>query len=285
MSDGPNAQQIEYWNSEASAKWTENHAELDARIGPLGRLALDRAAPAPGERVLDVGCGCGATSLELALRVGEGGAVLGVDVSEPMLALARRRADEAGAKSLRFERADAQTFAFELGAFDVAVSRFGVMFFSDPVAAFANLRRALRPGGRLAFVCWRALPENPWAGLPFQAVASVVGPPPPPEPGAPGPFALADPERLRAILDGAGFAESALDARDTEIDLAGGQGLEAACRFAVFVGPASRLLGEAPAEQRARAAEAVRAALAPHAQGPRVPLGAAVWLVSATNPG
>ena len=281
----PNAEQIEYWNASASAKWIDHNADLDARIGPLGRLALDRAAPRPGERVLDVGCGCGATSLELAERVGPEGAVLGVDVSAPMLELARRRAAEAELGCLRFEQADAQVCAFPPGAFDAAVSRFGVMFFEDPTSAFSNLRRGLRPGGRLAFVCWRPLPDNPWAGLPFQAVTGVVGAPPPPEPGAPGPFSLADGDRVRAILDGAGFDEIAVEPRDAEIDLAGGGGLDAATHFAAVVGPASRLLADVDEAARSRAAEAVRSALEPHVAGDRVPLAAAVWLVSATNPG
>lgn len=281
---GPNAEQIEYWNATASAKWIDNHAELDARIGPLGRLAIDRAAPQPGERVLDVGCGCGATSLELAERVGREGVVLGVDVSAPMLELAHRRAAEAGLGALRFECADAQTHAFASGGFDAAVSRFGVMFFEDPTAAFANLRRGLRPGGRLAFVCWRPLKQNPWAALPFQAVVGVVGAPPPPEPGAPGPFALADSERVRAILAGAGFTDVAIEPREAEIDLAGGGGLDAATRFATVVGPASRLLADVDEVTRERVGESVRAALAPHARGERVPLAGAVWLVSAANP-
>ena len=284
---GPNAEQIEYWDSAGGAKWVANQEELDARIEPLGLLALDCAAPAAGERALDVGCGCGATSLELAVRVGANGRVLGVDLSALMLERARRRAASRGLSQLRFEQADAQTRDFGAGSFEVVVSRFGVMFFSDPVAAFANLRRSLAPGGRLAFVCWRELADNPWAALPFRAVAEALAAPPPPalEPGAPGPFALADSARVDSILDRAGFAERSIEARKGELDLARGGGLEAAAEFGLEMGPAGRLLLDAGAAERARARDALHSALRPHLAGDRVPLRASVWLVSARNPG
>ncbi len=166
---GPNAEQIQYWNEQRGRAWVAQQELIEAQLAPLGRHAMDRAAIAAGERVLDVGCGCGQTTLELARRVGPRGSVLGADISSVMLGRARELAGAAGATNVRFEEADAQTHAFPPAGFDVLFSRFGVMFFADPRAAFANLRTALRPGARVAFVCWQALPLNPWMAVPLAA--------------------------------------------------------------------------------------------------------------------
>src|SRR6185503_11565956 len=186
---GPNAEQIKYWNETAAPKWVEYQAVLDTQLEELGRLAMERARLVPGERVLDVGCGCGATTRALAARVGARGSAHGVDISAPMLARAAELTRAAGVGNVRFTNADAQTYAFEPGGADVLFSRFGVMFFTDPPAAFTNLRRALRPGGRVAFVCWQPLAENPWLLVPLSTAAQHIQLPPPPAPGAPGPFA------------------------------------------------------------------------------------------------
>ena len=203
---GPNAEQIEYWNSERARKWVELQERMDALIEAFGARAIERAGLAAGERVIDVGCGCGGTTLDLAGRVGARGRVLGVDISAVMLSRARERAKSVGLANVEFVDADAQTHAFEAGAWDCAFSRFGVMFFADPARAFANLRRALRQGGRVSFACWRAMPENEWVTVPLTALMKVIAPPPPPLPGAPGPFAFGDPQRVRGLLGEAGFA-------------------------------------------------------------------------------
>jgi SAM-dependent methyltransferase len=281
---GPNAEQIEYWNSVRAQRWVELQERMDALIEGFGARALERAELAAGERAIDVGCGCGATSLALAGRVGARGRVLGVDVSSQMLARARERARSAGLSNVEFVDGDAQTHAFDAGAWDCVFSRFGVMFFADPARAFANLRRALRRGGRVSFACWRALPENPWVTVPFAALAKVVAPPPPPPPpGAPGPFSFGDPERVRGILSEAGFAEIELTPHDGPLTL--GTDLDDAVEFALTAGPASRLLEGASASDRARARDVVREALAPHARGGAVALTGAIWLVRASNPG
>jgi SAM-dependent methyltransferase len=220
---------------------------------------MDRLAPAPGETLLDVGCGCGDTSLELARRVGAEGEVLGLDISAPMLDVARRRAKEDGARGLEFREADAQTAALP-GGRDAVFSRFGVMFFADPVAAFRNLRRALRPGGRLVFVCWRPLAENLWMRLPAETAAGLVPPAPPPEPGAPGPFAFADPDRVRRILAEAGFAGIEITPHDEAI---GGLDLEGTVEMSFRVGPLGAILRERPdlapvLRDRVRVAEPLR---------------------------
>ncbi len=280
---GPNAEQIEYWNSSQAQKWVALQERLDALIEPFGALAIERAELSLRDRVIDVGCGCGATSLALAERVGPFGRVLGIDVSAIMLERARERAQREGAPQAEFENADAQTHAFEAGEWDCAYSRFGVMFFADPTRAFANLRTALRRGGRVSFACWRSFPENPWMTVPFAALATFLAPPPPPPPGAPGPFSFGDPERVRGILDGAGFEKVELAPHDGSLTL--GNDLDEAVGFTLSMGPASRLLENASAAERTRAERVVRAALAPHASGGAVSLSGAIWLVTARNPG
>jgi SAM-dependent methyltransferase len=273
---GPNAAQIAYWNESAGPSWVAAQDALDAQLRPLGLKAMAALDPRPGERLIDVGCGCGDSSLELARRVGEGGAVLGADISAPMLAVARRRAEAAGLSWATFIEADAQTHAFEPA--DGVFSRFGVMFFADPTAAFANLRRALKPGGRVAFVCWRPLADNPWMTVPMLGVAPLLPEPPPaPPPGAPGPFAFADGERVRGILEGAGFTDIAIDASDQPM----GQGdLATAARMALSVGPVAMAVRAWP-ELRERIHAAVQAALAPYETPDGVRLNASVWIVRA----
>ena len=171
-SDGPNAEQISYWNEQAGPVWVAEQQSLDAMLEPLGQTAMELAGIEPGNRVLDVGCGAGNTTLQLGERVGPSGSLLGVDLSAPMLERARERARSAGADHVSFQQADAQIEP--LRDFDRVFSRFGVMFFADPVAAFANLRRALGPGGRIAFICWRPLAENPWILEPMRILAELV---------------------------------------------------------------------------------------------------------------
>jgi SAM-dependent methyltransferase len=212
--------------------------------------------------------------------------VLGVDVSQPMLARARERAAAAGLAQVEFLEADAQTAALDPGAFDLLFSRFGVMFFADPAAAFANLRRALRPGARVAFLCWQRLAENPWIMVPLAALAKHVELPPPPAPDAPGPFAFADAQRVQRLLERGGLADVAFE--DLRLPfLLGGGGLDDAVEFSLEIGPASAALREANAgpELRARVASAVREELAEFVdpQG-RVAMPSAAWLVSARNP-
>lgn len=275
----PNAAQAAYWNDVAGRSWAQFQEGLDRQVAPLGRRAMAALGPAPGERILDIGCGSGQTSLELAQAVGAGGRVLAVDLSEPLLEIARRRA--AGVEQLEVRQGDAQTFPFEPGGFDAAFSRFGVMFFEDPAAAFANIRRGLRPAGRLAFVCWRKPDENPIMRLPMEAAGSLVPAPTPPEPGAPGPFAFADPDRVRSILATAGFADVEITPHDEKV---GSGDLETAVALALRIGPLGSILRENPGLKEA-VAPRVRAAFLEH-DGPEGPkLDAAVWIVTARSPG
>ncbi len=277
-----NADQINYWNASAGETWAALNERLDRTIEPLGRAAMEALAPAAGERLVDIGCGCGQTTLALAGRVGDGGAVLGVDVSAPMLAIARARAARAGLTQAAFLQADAQTHRFEAGAFDAAFSRFGVMFFADPAAAFANIRAALAPGGRLAFLCWRAAAENPMMTVPFAAaLPHLPQAPPPPDPLAPGPFAFADKDRVRGALAAAGFSNIDIALHDQPI---GGGDLEAGVDTALKVGPLGAILRERP-ELRGTVIDAVRAALTPFAGDAGVIFDSATWIVTARNAG
>ncbi len=279
--EGPNAQQIEYWNEVSGARWVEMKEVIDAQIAPLGEAAMARSGIAKGERVLDIGCGCGQTSLQLAERVGENGSVLGIDISAVMLDHARERTKEAGCANLEFRNADAQTEPFS-GDFDRLFSRFGVMFFAAPEDAFSNLRSALRPGGQLTCVTWKPLAENPWMLVPAMAAAKHLPQSgPPPDPTAPGPFAFADPERVEAILATAGFENISHEPLDRELLIGGGRSLDETVEFIVQLGPVGAALREADNDLRMPVLAAVREALEPYHDGSGVRMPAGAWIVSA----
>ena len=216
-----NAAQAEYWNCVAGQKWTDHQQHQDQVLSPVSDRLIAAARPKQGDRVIDVGCGCGATTIEFAARVSPGGEVLGLDISEPMLGRARERAE---GLPIRFERADATVHAFKPEAADLVASRFGVMFFADPARSFANLRSGLKVGGRLAFACWREARQNPFFILPLREAGKHAPPLPETDPEAPGPFAFASEARVRRILSEAGFADVALEPHDLELDIAVGRG-------------------------------------------------------------
>ena len=278
---GGNAAQGEYWERRSSS-WIEAENYTTLVTGSFGRRAMASLALEPGARVLDVGCGTGLTTIELARRVSPDGTAVGLDIAPSMLAVARAKADHEGVGNVEFVVGDAQSGDFD-GGFDAVFSQFGVMFFSDPAAAFANLRRALRIGGRIAFACWQGLFENEWMFVPGSAVVAVTGElPPMPGPGEPGPFSLADPDRLEQLLLGAGFstvdvlphAESVLvDADQLEMVV------QAACRVGA-VREALEVNDDPEFHERMRSA--VRAALSERVQGGQLRLGAAALLVTGT---
>jgi SAM-dependent methyltransferase len=280
--DDPNAEQIAYWNGPAGQRWLDRQQTQDALLAPIADVLLDRVAPRVGEIVLDIGCGCGTTSIALARCVAPSGHVLGIDVSAPMLGRARQLAPPG--LPVEFALADATAYPFETGRADLLYSRFGVMFFADPVRSFANMRRGLRDGARLAFACWREPRENPWLLLPLQEAYRHVPRLPEVGPEDPGPFSFAAERRVRGILGRAGFSAIDLEPIDLSIDLANGGGLDAAVDTALGIGPASRALDGQPAQLRAAAADSIRAALAQHQVGSAVPLPAAFWIVTATSP-
>jgi len=276
------ADQLAYWTGPGGAQWVARQAYTDLQLAPITDAVLAVAAAAEGERVLDIGCGCGTTTMLLADAVGPTGHVTGLDVSEPMLGWARERG--VGRSNIDWVLADAAARAFPPASFDLLFSRFGVMFFGDPAAAFANLRAALKPGGRLVFVCWRAFDDNPWMRIPLHAAYQHIPRLPKPGPEDPGPFAFADPGRVSRILAQAGWARPTLTPVDVSLDLAAGGGLERAVDQATNIGAASRALREAPEDTRPAAIAAIRTALEPYVSGDTVKLGGAVWVVSA-DPG
>ena len=278
-----NSEQIAEWNGALGQRWVSMQREIDAIVSPFGTEAVKLAAPQPGERVIDVGCGCGDTSIEIARIVGKAGAVLGVDVSQPMLDVARSEAASADLPQLSFLEGDASKAALPT-SFDLVFSRFGVMFFSDPMQAFSHMRTSLRPGGRCVFACWRAPRDNAWAMVPLSAARNAMGvKPSPADPNAPGPFAFADEERLRGILAAAGF--DALDVQRVDVPLALGASPRAAAEHVLQIGPASRFVREVGVEHLPVILDAVERALgevaAPDGQ---VSLNGSTWIVSASNP-
>jgi SAM-dependent methyltransferase len=277
---GDNSEQIKEWNGPSGERWAADQEKFDVLTTPFGHAALKTANVRAGERVIDIGCGCGGSSIELARAVGASGSVLGVDVSRPMLEVARRRAKAAGLANLTFEEGDASNARLPPEQ-DLLFSRFGVMFFDAPVPAFAHMRRSLEGGGRLAFVCWRSPKENPWAMVPIMAARKALGiEQPPADPHAPGPFALADENRVRAILLEAGFKDVGVEAFDA--GMPGGANAREAAEESVRLGPVSRLAHEAGPEARPRILEAVEKALAPMAGADgSITLPGRAWIVTA----
>jgi SAM-dependent methyltransferase len=245
------------------------------------QATLEGAQLRQGERVVDIGCGTGASSIALAERVGPSGLVLGVDVSAPMLARAAERLPPGA--PVKFVRADATTYQFEPAAFDLLFSRFGVMFFAEPARSFANLRTALKPTGRLAFACWRKFAENPWLRVPLRAALEHVPPLPRPGPEHPGLFSFANEQRVHRILADAGFQSVTLEPRDFELDIACGGGIEEALEAAMALGPTSRALRDQDPETRAAVATSIRRTLQPYQRGKQVALAGGIWLVTANN--
>jgi SAM-dependent methyltransferase len=262
--------------------WVRLQDRTDALIDPLGRVALERLGVAAGERVLDVGCGCGQTLLQLADLTGPSGHVLGVDISPPMLARARERLG--GRPGVDLALGDAQAYAFAPGAFDAVYSRFGVMFFDDPRAAFHNLRGAARPGGRLSFVCWQELAKNPWAARPLEAVMRHLPASAMPDlyhAGRPGPFFLSDPARVRAILGEAGWSDVSLEPVERSLSYGGCATLDEAVAYSLQIGPAARATADAPEALKPALELALREALAPFADARGVFMNGAAFVVRA----
>ncbi len=277
-----NDAQIAEWNGEQGQRWVELQQAMDAMLEPFSQAVLSAAAAQPGERVIDVGCGCGSTSLALARAVGALGSVLGVDVSAPMLAAARRLAASAAQLPLRFIEADAGESALP-GAQDLLFSRFGLMFFAAPAAALRHLRGTLRLGGRCAFVCWRAPRDNPWAMTPLMAARNALGiTPPKADPLAPGPFAFADGERLRALLSEAGFSD--IQIRRTDALLRVGSSARDAAEHSLRIGPVSRFAREAGPAHAQVIVDAIETALTPLAGADAsIHLPGSTWVVTASN--
>ena len=278
-----NDAQIEHWNSEESGHWVDHHERYDTMLAPFIDQLLAAVGLRADDRVLDVGCGCGATTLAAGAEV-RSGTALGVDISAPMLNVARQRAMAASLPSVAFAKGDAQTHPFVAGGFDVVISRFGVMFFEDPEAAFNGLTASMAPGGPMAFVCWQEMAQNPFVLVPGVALAEHV---PLPDLGpseAPGMFALADPERIRSILSDAGLDEVSVDPLHREILLGGGGSLDDAIQFLRYGGMGRAVLDGVDTSTQDRVEIAVSEALAPYLTPEGVRIGSSAWLVADIKP-
>lgn len=267
-----------YWDR-AGKVWVEQQALLDRLYAPIARAVVEAADPRAGEAVLDVGCGSGATTFEAAWRVGPQGRAVGVDISPALLELARRRVGEDGLEGVDFIQADAQTQAFA-APFDAIVSRFGVMFFPDPIAAFANLRKALKPGGRLAFACWRGPEDNAISTVPLEAAAPFLSTVPRFEKDAPGRFGFADPERVRTILDESGWQDVVIAPLDDPTPVS----IDELMTMSLRVGPLNPILANADDALRQRVGAAVAKALEPYVKDGVAEMNSACWLVTARTP-
>jgi SAM-dependent methyltransferase len=269
----------QHWPREATELYLREAGRIEAINGPFGDVMLDTAALQPGERVLDVGCGHGTTTLEAAQRVTPGGTALGVDISAPLVELARQRASAAGISNVEFLTADAQMHPFHEAGFDAMISRFGVMFFDDPDTAFANLGRAVRPGGRLVIVCPNDPLHSEWVAVAFTAAAPHVGLPDLGPPGAPGAFAFADGNRLERTIRKAGFEDVTLEAIIRPIRI--GDNVDDVAAFITSLPEGQQLLAGKPADKVAAAVDALKEGFAPYAGPNGVIVNDAAWLASA----
>jgi SAM-dependent methyltransferase len=269
------ADQAAFWNGPGGKMWLGAYDRIQRGIAGFSEIALKAANARPGERVLDIGCGTGSTTAELAKAVGPNGRVLGVDISEPLVGAARAQ----GLANATFEVGDATTYSFEAESVDLVFSRFGVMFFGDPVAAFTNIRHALKPGGRLVFICWRTPKENPWAGVPMHAADPHLPPMERPGPEDPGQYSFGDRARVERILTGAGFAAPSFEPVDLMLDQ--GKDIPDVLERISDFGPLARRFKDSTPEQIAKAKEAIGEALKPYAQPDGVKLAGACWLVRA----
>jgi SAM-dependent methyltransferase len=273
-----NADMLAFWNGKGGDIWVERQEHTDITLTPVTDALLAFAAPRAGERVVDIGCGCGAPTLEFARAVGPTGRVVALDISRPMLVEGERRAQAAGLANIDWRQADPATAT--LDEYDLVISAFGVMFFGDRVAAFANMRRGAAPNARMALVCWRKLAENPWMEVPMKAVAQHLPPRPKAVPNAPGMFAFADPDHVTEVLTASGWAPPRFEKLDLDLDIAAGCGLDEAVVQSTQIGAVNSWLRNQPEEIVSASITSIREALAPHQDGAAVRLPGAMWLIS-----
>jgi SAM-dependent methyltransferase len=273
----PNTQQAALWNDVSGKAWVEMQPILDEILGPFERLVVDAGYPGEGGNVLDIGCGAGATTLAMARRVGNDGRCVGLDISQPLVALATERTRVEEVANASFEVGDAQAYALESGHFDAIVSRFGVMFFDDPVAAFANIRQAARRGGKLAFVCWRSPVENDFMTTAARAAAPFLPPAPAPDPDAPGQFAFADGAKVKRILEASGWSSIEVEQADILCQIAEGDLMT----FVTRLGPVGAALREVDRATAEKITAVLPAAFAPFVEDGKARFIAACWLVTA----
>jgi SAM-dependent methyltransferase len=271
-----NAEQWRAWDGDEGAYWAAHADRFDRAVAPHHDRLMAAAAISAGERVLDIGCGTGQTTRDAARAASPGGTALGVDLSSGMLDVARARAAYDGLDNVAFAQVDAQVHPFDPASFDVAISRTGAMFFGEPVVAFTNVARALRPGGRMALVAWQSFADNEWIR---EITGALTGGRPlsPPPPDAPGPFSLADPARVHALLDAAGFVDVDL----TGVSAPEWFGVDADDAHAFVLGLTGWMLRDADDDTRGRAVDALRSTMRAHEGPDGVTFASAAWVITA----
>jgi SAM-dependent methyltransferase len=280
MTEIANTEQYEAWNGNSGHRWVTDADRRDHILAPVADALLAAAHLTTGESVVDIGCGCGATTLAAARAVGSAGSVCGIDLSEPMLGVARRRAEASDRADITLVQGDVQTHRLAAD-FDAAISRFGTMFLADQTAALVNIRGGLRPGGRLCLATWQPLEANDWLTIPGAALLRYGGFPAA-EAGGPGMFAQSDADNVTATLQAAGYADPQLEPVSLSLTL--GADPDEAVDYLAGTGVGRAILDAVPDDQRPASLDAVRAALAAHTDAGGVRLGAAIWLVTADNP-
>lgn len=274
-----NQAEFEEWNGENGRRWIADADRRDRVMQPISAALLKASGLQPDQAALDVGCGCGATTIEAARIVGPTGAVLGMDISEVMLSVARRRIEESGLANVSFVAADAQTHPFDPERYDLAIGRFGTMFFDDPVAAFANVAHALRPAGRLCMVTWQPLAANDWLTIPGAALLEYGTLPQATD--GPGMFAQSDPVTVTSVLRSSGFSEINVTAQAVPLQL--GTGPQEATEYLADTGMGRAVLATVPAHRQQAALNAVRNALGDHQDSDGVVLSAGVLITTAAK--
>ena len=282
-----NQQQKDMWNGRAGASWVRHNTLLEQLLAEPGRRCMDSLSLPSGAELLDVGCGCGNQTLEWASRLDTDSTVTGVDISEPMLALAEelKVANQSALNAtIEFVEGDASDSLFPNETFDAIYSRFGVMFFADPTAAFATLRETLKPEGQLGFVCWQSPALNPFFTAPMQAALSVLPPPPPAKPGAPGPFGLADRDVIERVLTDAGFTALKIEPLTLQLSVGSSQSFDEIFEELIQIGPAAALIAESDPALKEPARAAVYERLSEFYSSKKgVSFEANFWLVNASR--
>ena len=274
-----NQEQREFWSDIKGDLWVTLQPRIDTMLATFGDKALDTLNPQSGERILEIGCGTGTTTLALGGRVGTSGEILAADLSRPMLNKAIERANVSAEHPITFVEADAQVHSFPTATFDAVYSRFGVMFFDDPIAAFRNIRKAVRPGGRMAYVCWADRKANPWIRIPAGAAKTCLDLPAPPPDDAPGQFSMENEDRVQQILHDAGWSDIGLERFTVEGSI--GSDAADAARFITKMGPMSEPFALADSDTQNKTLQVIEEALTPYSNDSGVTLGFSTWIVSA----
>lgn len=276
-----NKNQRDFWSGKGGDIWVERQNAMDTMLSPLGEAALNKLNLNEGENVLDIGCGCGHTTLNIAKRISPDGQVTGLDISEPMLKRAKESANEMSISNASFNCVDVQTDDMGEEVYSAAFSRFGVMFFEDPVAAFCNINKSLITGASLSFVCWQSPALNPWQSLFIEAVKKYVDLPSPP-PRSPSPFAFMESEYVSSILEESNFQNIMIEGHEAEVNMFSGRSLSDSVKDYISINPVvSEMLKDSPEEQKTEIINSAIDAFSPYYAEKGLMFPSATWLVTA----